>query len=394
MEGLAGGGPDSLWYEVPEDYEALVTVSSDAALVGLLPVAMHQNQRLYVEGPVTDELHHNVTHGLMTILHGVFPDLGMIDVAALDPVPAGAPASGVATGFSGGIDSYSVLAEHLFEADIPASMKLSHLTFFNVGSHGAGQEGRAIFNVRYQRLTAAAEVIGLPLVKVDSNLGDFYPYCRRCSIGDFPRTHGPRTMSAALLLQEGIGRYLVASGYDYTYAGVRPWHDTAIADAIAIPLLATAAFRPSSHGSQYSRVQKTELVSQVSSSHTTLDVCTLPAADGRNCSHCIKCLRTLLTLEMLGCLGDYGAVFDLEVYARHRKAYLSEVAISRDPFLMELRELARAKNFPLPSVSAPRLRRAAKERHEQVRALGGRLLRRIGYRFPGDERRFSFTAKS
>ena len=90
-----------------------------------------------------------------------------------------------------------------------------------------------------------------------------------------------------------------------------------------------------------------------------------------NCSACDKCLRTLLTLEVLGVLERYRAVFDLDVYARHRDRFIATVLAEHagDNALRDLHALLQARAFPIP----PAARRRA-------RALA---LRRVLGRLPG-----------
>ena len=344
VRGLANA-PDRLWFTIPEEHAALVTELADPALIGLLIPAMHAGDAVTVDGPVTDELAHNLTHGYQHILDVVIPDLRRVPLEIANPVPAADPAHGIGTGFSGGIDSFTVLAEHFYQP-VAADLRLTHLTLFNVGAMTGGDPGRRQFRRVHSLLAPAADRIGLPLITVDSNLDDFYPFT------SFRQTHGPRNVSAASLLQGGLGRFYSASGHPYTLASVRRAPDTVFSDPISVPLLTTRHFRTIFHGSQYTRVEKTQIVAEIAESYESLNVCTTLTADGRNCSQCNKCLRTELTLELTGHLDAYGRAFDLDVYRRVRRAYLDEVAWSPDEHLAEIREFARRSGFRLPSAGA------------------------------------------
>lgn len=326
---------------------------------------------------MTDELVHNATHGYMQILKEIVPSLSLVAVDAPRQVPARAARSGVGTGFSAGIDSFAVLADHHFSGTVPQALRLTHLTYFNVGSHGWGQTGRSMFEARHARLAPVVRRLGLPFVKVDSNVDDFYPYW---DFGYFGQTHVPRTMSAAILLQGGIGRYFMASSVDYAHAGVRPSTDMAISDSIALPLLATSAFRAATHGSQYSRIQKTAMVALVRESRDSLDVCVSPLADGRNCSRCYKCLRTQLALDLLGQLNHYRGVFESTAYLRARATYLDEVATSHDPLIAELRHLAQDVGLRLPHEATATVRQRGRVIRRRARTLRTRVVRAVNKR--------------
>ncbi|MBN1193180.1 MAG: hypothetical protein JXA36_05780 [Coriobacteriia bacterium] len=337
------GAPHDLWFRVPAVHASLLTELADPALIGLLVPAMYAGEAVTVEGVVTDELAYNVRREYEYLLDLVIPDLNVIPIQTPRVARAGVPASGVATGFSGGVDSFAVVADHLF-SDVPPDMRLSHLAFFNVGSHGRGERGREIFKLRLARLQAVAGQIGLPLVSVDSNLDDFYNF------HNHQQNHSPRTLAAAFLLQGGIGRYYLASGAPYPHVGARRSYDTGFSDAIALPLLTTGRFRPISHGKQYTRVEKTLLIVSLPITRTALDVCVTPLPDGRNCSRCPKCMRTQLTLEIAGCLDEYRDVFDLEAYRKKRPLYRFEVSASKDLLLREIADFARESGFRLPRV--------------------------------------------
>lgn len=214
----------------------------------------------------------------------------------------------MATGFSGGIDSFCVLADHYY-AEIPKRYRLTHLLFNNVGSHGAG--GERLFRERYERLLPSAERIGLPFMMVNSNLDSFYGE----GLG-FQQTHTFRNSSVALLLQEGVQSYMYASTFNYLESFVGPTYDTAYSDNITLPLLSTNNFDAFYLGSEYTRLEKTLRVAEISESYTTLDICMNPNNNSgyTNCSMCWKCLRTLVTLEIAGYLGNYSNVFDLKIY--------------------------------------------------------------------------------
>lgn len=361
--------PDRLWFTIPEEHAGLVTELADPALIGLLIPAMHAGETVTVDGSVTDELAHNLTHGYQHILDVVIPGLRRVPLEIANPVPAIDPAHGIGTGFSAGIDSFTVLAEHYYQP-VAADLRLTHLTLFNVGAMTSGEAGRRRFRRVHSQLAPAADRIGLPLVPVDSNLDDFYAFA------GFRQTHGPRNLSAASLLQAGLGRFYFASGYPFTAASVRRAPSTAFSDPISVPLLATRQFRPIVHGSQYTRVDKTLIVAEIPESHESLDVCTTLTADGRNCSRCNKCLRTELTLEIAGRLDEYQRAFDLDVYRRVRRAYFDEAASSRDEYLAEIRDFALQREFPLPSAGAGFVRHCLRRAVRKAQTTRDRLARR------------------
>ncbi|MDX2254935.1 MAG: hypothetical protein NW214_05415, partial [Pseudanabaenaceae cyanobacterium bins.39] len=167
------GGTENLWYAVDRHYGDFLTIAKlDAFVVGLLPFAMQQNEDIYVNGALSEKLFYNLTHAFIKILTLLIPSLHPIKIIPedLDDGKRHSTIGGVATGFSGGIDSFCTLIDHLNNSAVPQSYQLTHLVLNNVGSHGAG--GRNLFQKRYQRLLAFAQEVQLPLIKIDSNLHD------------------------------------------------------------------------------------------------------------------------------------------------------------------------------------------------------------------------------
>lgn len=362
--------PERLWFRLPEQFGGLATDRADPAIIGLLIPAMHANEFVRVDGPVTDELPFNLTNGYQHIFETVMSGLNRVPLDTPNTVPAGNPAPGIGTGFSAGVDSYAVLAEHHF-SPVPEELQITHLTFFNVGSHGSGIEGSRHFRGLNDSLAPIAREIGLPFIPVDSNLDDFYTF------GDFQQTCGPRNMSAASLLQGGIGRYYFASSLSYAHTGVHPSPGTGWSDPISMPLLITRQFRPISHGNQYTRVEKTLLIADTPTAQKSLNVCVHPLSDERNCSQCHKCLRTELTLEIAGRLGEFRQVFDLDVYRRHRAAYLDWVVVGDNAYAAEIRDQARQAGFALPSVQMAVLRHGPRVVKRKAISFGRRVRRRL-----------------
>ena len=346
----------TLWYRLHESNIDLISDSSDAALVALLIPAMATGEDIHISGRVSEKLLYSCSEPLQAVLKSVIPSLKKIKIHAetIDDRPA-ERASGVATGFSAGVDSYCVLADH-YDSKVADGFKVTHLLFNNVGSHGKG--GENLFKERYERLLPTAKLLKLPLVMVDSNLDEFY-FSKRKEIrspetgGIFEQTHTLRNASVALFLQGGIGRYLYASAYEYKDIFVGPTGSMAYSDAVTLPLLSTETLDTLSVGSQYNRVQKTLRVAEVPTSYKTLDVCASDskATTAPNCSKCGKCLRTLVTLEIAGRLEQYSESFDLSVYRTHRERYMAELLGSRKLLSREVAQFAKARGYRFPLLS-------------------------------------------
>lgn len=361
-------GSETLWYSLDEPFGNLVATSCDAPLVGLLIPAMAAGEDIHVDGVISERLFYNLSGHYQKLLQFVIPSLRPVRITA-DTV-CGSQACrppGVATGFSGGIDSYCALADHYYSS-VSSGFKITHLLYNNVGSHG--KDGERLFRKRFERLAPTAERLGLPFVKVDSNLGKFYGR----GLG-FSKTDTPRNASAALLLQGGIGRCMYASSYSYAHVFVGPSKYMSFTESISLPLLSTETLDIFSVGGQYTRVEKTLRVAELPESYGSLDVCAkaLHDAADTNCSTCQKCLRTLATLEIAGLLERYSGSFDLAAYRRHRTMFFASMPGSPNPFHKEIIEFCRQRRFPYPAAS--RILNAL--RIHKLASLCERLLRKV-----------------
>ncbi len=339
VESLQGVG--TLWYSFDEQYQDLVTESSDAALVALLLPAMARGEDIHIDGVISEKLFYNLSGRLQKLLQLVAPALLRVKVYPAGLQTDSSKGTGVATGFSGGIDSFCVLADHFF-SEYPPGFKITHLLFNNVGSHGWG--GEQLFKERFERLIPVTERMGIPFISINSNIESFYG--GKDYLG-FQPTHTLRNASVALLLQAGIQRYMYASGLSFSNIFVGPTNDMANIDSILLPILSTEAIDAFSVGGEYTRVEKTLRVNEIPVSYDTLDVCVEPDQTGKNCSKCWKCLRTLLTLDIAGFLDNYSASFYINIYLQHRDEFIKEVIQSDYALLLEIVEFAKRSNYRL-----------------------------------------------
>lgn len=335
-----------LWFRVPREFGDLVSQRADAALASLLLPAMAAGEDIEVGGVVSEKLVASLSGPFQRLVRLLLPSLHRSEIRA-QGVRAGprARAPGLATGFSAGVDSYCVLADRHF-GSVPGGLRITHLLFNNVGSHGEG--GERLFRVRLERLLPIAAELGLPIVPVNSNLDTFYE--REL---DFQSTHTVRNLSVPLLLQDGIDGFLYASTFSFADLRISPTYDMAYADPVILPLFSTETLGTESAGGEYTRVEKTLRVAELPIAWRTLDVCVHSARSGQrpNCSTCWKCLRTLATLEIAGKLELFESSFDLERYRGQRESFFGKLTSSDDPLLEEVVAFAESTGFELPASS-------------------------------------------
>lgn len=350
------GITDECFYSVPAEFAGLAdTESSNCFLVGMLYPAMRYGEDIRVEGRVSAKLLYNLNEYLVPLMSIVDSRLKRIRIEAGSTdgdFHAGAKAVG--TGFSGGIDSFATIYEHL-ERPSPEGFRLTHLFFFNVGAHGIPKKpgdmeaiGRQ-FRARFEKLKAFPREVSLPFVPVDSNVHKFHPW-GHLEVATFA------TVSAVLFLQRGIRRYyLASSGHTYRQLwkflgdGGRPDAIERV-NMMLLPWLSTESVDIVDDGNLYDRSAKTAIVAEYAPAAKYLNVCYGHDTLDTNCSVCPKCARTLLTLEILGKLDAFSGVFDIGRYRREvRRRLIAETIVGRraNLFARHLSDLARERGFDL-----------------------------------------------
>jgi len=342
------GKTQFLWYSVDKRYKGYITTEKmDGSVVGLLLFAMQHREDMEIDGAISEKLYYHLTNYYMPILRLIIPSLHTINILPekLDGGKSYHCKKAVATGFSGGIDSFCTVFDHLTN-DTPTNYKITHLLFNNVGSHGewGGSAARTLFNQRYDILKPFAEEIGLEFMKIDSNLSEFLQF-------DFHITHLSRNLSPVLLFQKLFTKYYYSGAYRYQDCFIGPTCEEAYADPAVVHLLSTETLECILTGSQYSRVEKAGKVSRIEPSYRYLNVCVRTDTTGANCSVCWKCCRTLLSLEILGKLEKYRSVFDLDKYGKVRNGYVRHILRNKNnPFHREMLEYAKRAGFRFPIV--------------------------------------------
>ena len=342
-----------LWYSIQQEHEDLLSNSCDAALLALLIPAMAEGENIHVEGEISGKLWHNLMRSYQHIAYQVMPWLKKINITATTLSSAVSQGEGVLAGFSGGVDSYSLLHDYHY-SDIPEHLKLTHLLFNNVGSHGR-KNPQALFETRFQRLLPIAREIGLPLIQANSNVADFYT-----GKLTFTRTDNIRNASVALLLQGGINTFMAASSYTYDTLYVGESNLMATCDAIALPLLSSESIECFAVGNEYTRVEKVMQISKLPICYDSLDVCTNGKHYGTptNCSSCRKCNFTLLTLEISGHINLFAKSFDLATYRKGKRKFLRKLLPERRILAQEIRKFGTEKgyNFPILTLLTARIK--------------------------------------
>jgi hypothetical protein len=332
---------DYLWFSFPLKYEDyLVAENMDAFLVGLLLLAMKRGEDLEVKGIISEKLYYSLKHYLINAINLANPELKKIKIIATGFYSDNINISrSVGTGVSCGVDSFATIYDHLNSSE---QFRIGFFTFFNAGSHGqfGGEISRRIYQERLRLVKPFADEYGLDIITVDSNINEIL-------MMDHQQTHTIRDIACVLNLQKLFRYYYYASSYRFDHFNISV--NMAEYEGLLLNGLSTESTSFISGASQYTRVERTELITHYEPTYRYLNVCTANIKTGRteNCSECTKCLRTQLTLDLLGKLHLYYKVFDINKYKSKKNLYIGYILANKnkDAFCKEIYDLIRIKRF-------------------------------------------------
>lgn len=316
----------NLWFSVDSKHKDWLTADVyDAFLIEALYPAHFYNEEIIIKGKVSPKIWRSVRDLLPAILAD-FLDTpknlqGRIFVDGVQECSL-ASVRHVGTGFSGGVDSFCTIKDHLID-ETDSEYKLDTLFFFNIG-----QNGNVKFPETYQRALGrwehnkrVAKELNLNCVMMDTNMFDLYLPHWEYDAGILCR------LSSVLVFQRSLSKYYISSSYTYGETidfNEHAHHELAhFSDLYISNLLSTSNTEIIIDGAQYKRWEKINRIVDLPIAQQNLNVCVNNEAEyvGQNCSYCEKCLRTLFALEALGKLDEFSSVFDINKYRSVSKGY-------------------------------------------------------------------------
>jgi hypothetical protein len=289
---------EEYWFEVPAKYASWLSLSGNAWLACLLPLACTLGETLRICAPVDRTLFENV-HELMRVWKFWYPELSIVSIEA--PVMDDArPQTGAKTAafFSGGVDSFFTV---LWHSDAAGSYKQPAIEeLIDVWGLDVRLNKPDAYRGMRDSLGKAASELGKELIDVATNLRT--TLWRSVDYGLV--SHNCALAAVAHCLEKRYSKTLIASSHGYK--NPFPWGSHPLTD----PLLSSGRLRIVHDGASFTRVQKTERIARSEIALKSLRVCHKFGSE-RNCGTCNKCYRTLITLEILG-VRDHCSTFPKE----------------------------------------------------------------------------------
>lgn len=336
---------------------------SDAFVIGLLLPALQSNQDIIVKGAMSEKLYFNLTNTVIFLLSIAF-NYKPIRIVPDNLVSLNFESFAVGTGCSLGVDSFSTIIKHSSDK-VPASYRLTHLAYFNAGSHGEEnfEEVHKSFQNDLVKLYDFSKEINLPLIPIETNISLFYTSTNF----DYNQTNVIRNVCVVLSFQKFYKKYIFSSTYPIQEFKITD-KNLAYFQSILLPAFSTNNTEIIDGDPELNRSDKTLLIANNDMVHKHLHVCLSDLVrnnnmliapwiklktDKRNCTGCEKCLRTLVTLDILGKKENFNEIFDLRKYQSLRNLYLAKILgmKNRDYFCMDIYNLAIFNKFKIPFIS-------------------------------------------
>ena len=291
--------PNKLWFSFPETYQDFISHQSDGFVASLILRAMVLGEDVEVRGTTSSRLAYGLEE-FQAIFSAWLPrNLKKVGTTYQKLTSGSKPLSthGVATAFSGGVDSFFTLFSHLPQNQLNSDYQITHGLFI----HGfdVPLSNVELYNALWLRHRALFGDLGLTLLSAKTNIRQFYAHQL-----DWLYAHGGALIGTALVLGKLFRSFYVPSDYDYTHPvplGISPLTDH---------LFSTENTQIIHHGASTSRSHKIDQIAKWQVTFTNLTVCSGPqkAKEHLNCGKCHKCVSTMMHLYVIDQLSNY-AVF-------------------------------------------------------------------------------------
>lgn len=322
-----------LWFAVPVEYkDYLCAERGDAFVVAMLWYAMITCSDIESVAPLSEKMVFHITRYLIPALCTDENGYRRIKIKAPTTSEPYKNIGGVGTGMSCGVDSFYTMHEYTRE-DTPMKYRLTHLSYFNMGAifHPNRSEKKEYTLKEFYETTdrmseekrenarQVAERAGMPLVYVKSNLdSDYYR-------GAYGHTGVYRNCAMALSLQGLFSIYYNSSGgwpgyFDLTLTEGSQHYEALLCQCLSTESL---SFILSDYAT---RSEKTKTIADDKLAQKYLDVCFC----FNSCGKCSKCIRTLVTLDLIGKVDQFGEIFDVEYFKRHKAEAYFEILKTKD----------------------------------------------------------------
>ncbi|MBI9043697.1 MAG: hypothetical protein JEZ06_04380 [Anaerolineaceae bacterium] len=288
--------PEILWYRIPRQYGKYISKQSDSFIVASILPAMLFGENIDILGTVSPQLAYNLIE-YMSWNRFLHPDLFKpieLNFENLDRLNA--QPDGICTTFSGGVDSFFAIDQHLPANQDNPNYHLTHTLFLN--SFDIPKKDHDKYQQLFKTYQSLMKNHNIELVGIDTNQVNFI-------IPWLPYIPFHSTILASSVMTMGkLFKYFILPGdADYHQLKILPNDSNPLSDR----LLSTETLQVIPYGAAFRRVEKVEKIIDLPMVQEHLRVCGLPSdqSNGHNCSRCEKCMRTMIALYILDKMNSF-----------------------------------------------------------------------------------------
>lgn len=346
-----------LYFEIDSAFADGLTVNrSDAFVMGLLTTAMENDMDIQFETPMSEKLYFQMVNQFIPIVTENNPSW-------ISPIKLNGPliserienTGGVATGCSGGVDSFYTIVKHGIREKIK-NYKLTHLLFASVGTLD-DDNGRitSYFKNTLKRMEHIAEETDTKAVGVYSNLHEFYKFPYKGFSMFYATTYG----ACAYALQRILRVYYISAGYPISEFTLNvnkvKEYDASVFDVFTVGCMDTESLSFYVTGIEATRIDRINYIAKDKTAQKYLTTCSieLEGSEKRqnyiNCGHCHKCLPALVHLYAGNNLDKFKNVFDIEEFKRKKGKNIGKMmAITNTSYRRQAITIAKEKKVKIP----------------------------------------------
>ena len=346
-----GVDTNKLYFETEQYYENFLnTENNDAFLLALLNDAMFEGKDIISELPISERLLFQIRNYYIPVVSNNMPELHEIEIIATPYKEQSIPAYGVATGCSGGVDSfYTMLSYRNLSED---SYKLTHVIFNNIST--ADNDDKRIRDLFERDITEKkliADKLGLKYIWVFTNLYKFYK-----SQFIYNYYFAAQYVCIPYVLDKLIGKFYYSSGVSVSDFSMNreKIKDSAYFDLFSLVCFSTNSVSLYSAGSEVDRFEKLKHIVDDPCVRQHLQVCSEEqyshfyvhdknrSLNKLNCGKCGKCVRTISSLYSIGKIDDYEDIFDLTTFRHNVSSFIGhelahDAKTFSEPIIAELK---------------------------------------------------------
>ena len=316
-----------MWFRYDKKYaHFLVDDRLDAFCIGILYYAMFNNYDIRLEAKISERLYYQLTTYFIPSLAKTVDLFHEIKIFAETTTEVFTNNNGVATGISGGVDSFYTLIKYTETKQ--KNYKLTHVIFSDIPlqKYTSSEKNKWLLD-NMSQLKKISSDFNLDLIYVECNIvTDFLigiHFSKDVGLFQDEGLFSLKFCSIVMSLGKLLNKYYFSSGFSFDEYNMKPKpYDTAYYDLLNLNCIETEYLVFYSVGGECCRLDKVKYIANFPIVQDKLLVCGI---FNENCGHCNKCLRTMSELYAIGKLDLFKRVFPVDNFKNNLSFRLASI---------------------------------------------------------------------